>query len=105
MYVIKTSYNGKQIYQVCPSCGKNFNCYPAISRKDNKTEICPECGEKTMKKTGYLLSVMMIVCLCALVPAFKCEAHTECTGQTKGFLDCKREKEEAAVRTMENESP
>ena len=32
------------IYQVCPSCGNEFNCYPAISRKDNKTEICPDCG-------------------------------------------------------------
>lgn len=28
----------------CPKCGKNFTDYPAISRDDNKTEICPECG-------------------------------------------------------------
>ena len=32
------------IYQVCPNCNKEFNCYPSISRKDNKTEICPQCG-------------------------------------------------------------
>lgn len=32
------------IYQICPIYNKEFNCYPAISRKDNKTEICPECG-------------------------------------------------------------
>ena len=44
MYVVKTAYNGEQIYQACPICGKEFNCYPAISKKDNKTEICPECG-------------------------------------------------------------
>lgn len=44
MYVIKTAYNGEQIYHFCPNCGKKFNCYPAISRKDNKTEICPKCG-------------------------------------------------------------
>ena len=27
----------------CPRCGKNY-IYPAISRKDNKTPICPDCG-------------------------------------------------------------
>lgn len=30
--------------QRCPKCKKEFTGYPAISRKDNKTEICPECG-------------------------------------------------------------
>ena len=30
--------------RVCPRCGKRYNKYPAISRKDNKTEICPDCG-------------------------------------------------------------
>ena len=28
----------------CPICGAVYEGYPAISRKDNKTEICPECG-------------------------------------------------------------
>jgi len=28
----------------CPRCGKPYTDYPAISRRDNKTEICPECG-------------------------------------------------------------
>lgn len=28
----------------CPTCGKIYYGYPALSRKDNKTEICPECG-------------------------------------------------------------
>ena len=46
MFVIKTAYNSEQIYQACPICSKEFNCYPAISRKDNKTKICPECGIK-----------------------------------------------------------
>ena len=31
---------------VCPICGKPYKGYPAISRKDNKTPICPECGTK-----------------------------------------------------------
>ena len=28
----------------CPVCGKCYNEHPAISRKDNRTEICPQCG-------------------------------------------------------------
>ena len=28
----------------CPICGKDYEAPPAISRKDNKTEICPDCG-------------------------------------------------------------
>lgn len=32
--------------RVCPLCGKQYNEYPALSRKDNKTEICPECGTR-----------------------------------------------------------
>ena len=29
---------------ICPNCGGVINGYPALSRKDNKTEICSECG-------------------------------------------------------------
>lgn len=32
--------------QRCPKCKKEFTEYPALSRNDNKTEICPECGVK-----------------------------------------------------------
>ena len=28
----------------CPRCGKYYVEYPALSREDNKTNICPECG-------------------------------------------------------------
>ena len=28
----------------CPVCGKIYDDPPAISRKDNRTKICPECG-------------------------------------------------------------
>ena len=35
---------------ICPICGNKYNGYPAISRKDNKTEICPDCGvEEALK--------------------------------------------------------
>lgn len=32
--------------KTCPRCKKTYTGYPAISRKDNKTEICSECGTK-----------------------------------------------------------
>ena len=33
-------------YQVreCPTCKDWYKDYPALSRRDNKTEICPQCG-------------------------------------------------------------
>ena len=30
--------------KICPRCLKKFSEYPALSRKDNKTEICSQCG-------------------------------------------------------------
>ena len=30
----------------CPKCGREYDEYPAISREDNKTEICPSCGTR-----------------------------------------------------------
>ena len=30
----------------CPTCKRRYVGYPALSRKDNKTEICPDCGTK-----------------------------------------------------------
>ena len=29
----------------CPLCKRPIEGYPAISRKDNKTEICSRCGQ------------------------------------------------------------
>ena len=29
---------------ICPSCGKPYVGHPALSRKDNQTSICPDCG-------------------------------------------------------------
>ncbi|MBR0456176.1 MAG: hypothetical protein IJJ01_05850 [Firmicutes bacterium] len=31
---------------VCPLCGKHYIGRPALSRIDNKTYICPECGTR-----------------------------------------------------------
>lgn len=30
--------------RVCPKCKKHYEENPALSRIDNKTEICPNCG-------------------------------------------------------------
>ena len=30
----------------CPICGKHYTEPPALSRIDNKTYICPECGTR-----------------------------------------------------------
>lgn len=32
-------------YRICPICKQKYIEYPAISRKDNTTEICPKCGQ------------------------------------------------------------
>lgn len=29
---------------VCPRCHKNVSEYPALSRRDNRTDICSFCG-------------------------------------------------------------
>ena len=30
--------------KTCSKCGREYMCPPALSRVDNKTEICPVCG-------------------------------------------------------------
>ena len=39
----------KEMYErdaVCPICGRHYTEHPALSRIDNKTYICPECGTR-----------------------------------------------------------
>lgn len=36
----------KNTKRICPKCGKTYLDYPAVSREDNRTEICPDCGVK-----------------------------------------------------------
>lgn len=31
---------------ICPLCGRHYTEHPALSRTDNKTYICPECGTR-----------------------------------------------------------
>ena len=30
--------------RICPKCKRSYFGFPAISRRDNKSEICPDCG-------------------------------------------------------------
>ena len=30
--------------RVCPICGQAYSGHPALSRTDNETPICPDCG-------------------------------------------------------------
>ena len=32
--------------RLCPKCGCKYEKYPALSRADNKTYVCPDCGVK-----------------------------------------------------------
>ncbi len=31
---------------VCPKCGKTYKAPPALSKADNTTFICPDCGTR-----------------------------------------------------------
>lgn len=32
--------------RVCPKCGQTYSGHPALSRLDNETLICPDCGTR-----------------------------------------------------------
>ena len=32
--------------RICPRCGKSYGGRPALSRRDNETLICPDCGTR-----------------------------------------------------------
>ena len=36
--------NSEQAGRVCPVCGRRYTEPPALSRRDNTTDICPDCG-------------------------------------------------------------
>lgn len=35
-----------EIFERCPICKNFYSGYPALSRRDNKTDICSDCGMK-----------------------------------------------------------
>ena len=32
--------------RICPLCGRRYTDVPALSRTDNETPICPDCGTR-----------------------------------------------------------
>ena len=36
--------NNVIMLEVCPRCGKAYTEHPALSKVDNETLICPDCG-------------------------------------------------------------
>lgn len=36
----------KLLKGTCPRCGMSYIGHPALSRKDNRTLICPDCGTR-----------------------------------------------------------
>lgn len=37
---------GAAAKRTCPVCGNEYSQHPAISRTDNSTAICPDCGTR-----------------------------------------------------------
>lgn len=35
-----------RIERTCPICGETYTAVPALSREDNQTLICPDCGTR-----------------------------------------------------------
>lgn len=38
--------NMNQQPRICPVCGQAYHEPPALSRADEKTQICPDCGTR-----------------------------------------------------------
>lgn len=36
----------ERIVRICPVCGQEYTEAPALSRTDNETLICPDCGTR-----------------------------------------------------------
>ena len=36
----------ERMMRTCPLCGKSYTGHPALSRTDNLTLICPDCGTR-----------------------------------------------------------
>ena len=57
-YTIKHLSDGAM--KLCPKCEGIYTDYPSLSRRDNETYICNECGMKEAM-ADYLLPSMTLV--------------------------------------------
>lgn len=56
--IIEETYYGKKPgQQRCPECGGIYTGTPALSRRDNRTAICPDCGTREAV-AAYVQSMM-----------------------------------------------
>ena len=44
--LLREAFGGKQKQRICPKCGRTYTERPALSRSDNRTLICPDCGTR-----------------------------------------------------------
>lgn len=51
---MKTKQTTKQ--KICPRCLEIYAGYPALSRRDNRTDICSDCGTKEALMDYFPLS-------------------------------------------------
>lgn len=42
--------------KICPICGKRYTQFPALSRYDDKTHVCPDCGVVEAFNGGTILT-------------------------------------------------
>lgn len=48
--------------RICPICGKEYTEAPALSRKDNATYICPDCGTReALAKAGLPAGIQDLI--------------------------------------------
>lgn len=53
--VRQTSNEETREEHICPKCGNLYLGFPAISRVDNKTEICSRCGQmEALQQFGFV---------------------------------------------------
>ena len=39
------------IKTVCPKCGQEYSGHPSLSRVDNQTLVCPDCGTREARES------------------------------------------------------
>lgn len=39
--------------KICPQCGRAYTEPPALSRVDDETEICPDCGLREALEAAF----------------------------------------------------
>ncbi len=61
--------------RICPICGREYSERPALSRRDNQTEICPECG---------MMEAIETACSTKVYTAYSSEADITFIMEDKG---------------------